>query len=137
MSDLNHVTLGGRLTRDPELRHTAGGTAVVNMSLAFSTDRKQGDEWVEDSNFVELTAWGKRGEFYARKLRKGSPVVLVGELKYESWEAQDGSKRSKVAVTVRDMKSEHFFRKDDEIPAAAGAGGGGYAPPTSDDDIPF
>lgn len=130
MSDLNLASLSGRLTRDPELRTTNGGASVCDLGLAFSTSRKQGDEWVEDSNFVDLVAWGKRGEFFARKLRKGDLVFVHGELRYSSWEANDGSKRSKLSITVRDLKSQALFRKDDD----------GYAPasvPASDDDIPF
>lgn len=135
MSDLNNVSLSGRLTRDPEVRHTPSGHVVVDMGLAFNTSRKQGDEWVEDAHFVDLTAWGNRGEFFARKLRKGSLVFVHGELRYSSWDAQDGSKRSKLTVNVRDLKSQDLFRKDENVPASSG--GGDFPSTPTDDDIPF
>jgi single-strand DNA-binding protein len=138
MSDLNVVSLSGRLTRDPEVRHTQSGTVVVDMGLAFSTSRKQGDQWVEDSHFADLTAWGNRGEFFARKLRKGDLVFVHGELRYSSWETSDGSKRSKLTVTVKDLKSQALFRKDDDVPAASAPSDDRYVPAaSSDDDIPF
>lgn len=137
MSDLCTVSLSARLTRDPELRHTPSGLAVVDLPLAYNTGRKNGDEWVEDSNFIDATFFGKRAEFFADRLSKGSLVFVHGRLKYESWEAQDGSKRSKHKIMGDDLKSPDLFRtngggssssspSDPFVPAAA-----------ADDDIPF
>lgn len=99
-SNTNRVILSGRLTRDPELRTTGGGTPVCEIGLAFTTQRKDGDEWVDESNFVNVTVWGKRGETVARLKVKGDPVIIDGRLRWRQWETDDGSKRSVVEVVA-------------------------------------
>lgn len=132
MSDINVVTLSGRLTRDPELRHTPSGTAVMSARLAFETSRKNGSEWVNEPNYVDLVAWGNRAEFYCDRLTKGSLVFVSGRLKWQEWETQSGDKRQKLEINVDEIKSEDLFGKgstrqrDDFVPTAA-----------VDDDIPF
>lgn len=104
MSDINSVNLTGRLTRDPELRQTAGGTAVLGFGLAVGERRKNGQtgEWEDYTNFVDCTMFGQRAESLSRILRKGMPVSVHGRLHWSQWEA-DGQRRSKLDVTVDEL----------------------------------
>lgn len=105
MSSLNHVILMGGLTRDPELRHTQGGTAITKMSLAVSEQYKnKAGENVETTCYVDIDAWGRLGENCAQYLVKGSPVLIQGKLQFEQWEAKDGAKRSKLSVRAMDVQ---------------------------------
>ena len=129
MANLNKVMLMGNLTRDPELKYLPSQTAVCEVGLA--TNRKwtgQDGQQKEEVTFVDCTAFGKTAETLAKYLKKGRPVFIEGRLKYDQWEAQDGSKRSKLAVVIEN------FQFIDSRPAGAGGGeeggqgGGGYAP---------
>ena len=130
---INVVTISGRLTRDPELRYTPSGAAVCNLGLAHNERFKQQDgTYREQVHFVDCNAWNGFGELCARKLRKGSFVTLSGKLQYREWEAQDGSKRSKLELRVTDAVGEAFFQTDGQS-----APTGEETPAAADDDIPF
>ena len=95
----------GRLTRDPELRYTPKGAAVVNASIAISRHYTVDGEKREETTFVELTLWGRTGENYAKYLVKGDLTYVEGYLKMDQWEDNDtGKKRSKLTVTVLEFK---------------------------------
>lgn len=124
MADINVVSLTGRLTRDAELKYTGSGTAVCKFSVAVNRRKKQGNEWVDEANFFDVTLWGKRGESLNQYLRKGTQIALHGELRQNRWE-QDGQKRSKVEINTNDIQllggkrdegssQDHEF--DDDIP---------------------
>lgn len=104
MEDINKVTLTGRLTRDPELRATAGGTQICSFGLAVNGQRKnhQTGEWEDVPNFFDCSVWGARGEALSRILHKGQKVAVAGRLRWSQWE-KDGQKRSKVEVFVGDL----------------------------------
>jgi single-strand DNA-binding protein len=94
-----HVTLVGNLTRDPELRQTPGGTSVCQLGVAVNSSYKDSaGQWVEKPNFFDVVVWGAQGENCARYLTKGRQIAVDGRLDQRSWEAQDGSKRSKVEI---------------------------------------
>jgi single-strand DNA-binding protein len=94
-----HVTLVGNLTRDPELRQTPQGTSVCTLGVAVNSSYKDSSgQWVEKPNFFDVIVWGAQGENCARYLSKGRQVGVDGRLDQRSWEASDGSKRSKVEV---------------------------------------
>ena len=156
MSDLNRVTLVGRLTRDPEVRYTAGGMAIVNLGLAVNGRQKdQAGQWTEKPNFFDVKLFGERFERLAQHLEKGRRVGVDGRLEWSSWET-DGQKRSKVEIVANELQ---FLdgRNDGDGGGAAPArraqfgaeGGSDIAPDTSDfvpvggggtpddDDIPF
>ena len=102
MPGINKVFIGGHLTRDPELRVTPNGTAICNFCVANSRKYKteQGEQR-EDVAFVDVDAWGKTGEIIAKHFSKGSPILVWGRLKQDSWEdKQTGAKRTKLKVTV-------------------------------------
>jgi single-strand DNA-binding protein len=155
-ADLNRVTLVGRLTRDPELRHTAGGQAVASIRLAVSSRaRDEGGNWSDRPNYFDVTVFGRQAETATNYLAKGRRIGVDGRLSWREWEGQDGNKRQSVEVVANDI----FFldsRGDGEGGGGYGGGGGGGwsqpAPaadlpvdtsdmrrpaPADDDDIPF
>ncbi len=101
--DLNRVILVGRLTRDAELQYTSSGWAITKMGLACNRRRKQGDQWVDEANFFDITLFGKRGESLSQYLQKGQQIAVEGQLRQERWE-QDGMKRSKVVVEATNIQ---------------------------------
>lgn len=102
---INRVIISGNLTRDPELKRTQGGMAVLQLGLAVNDRRKnpQTGEWEDVANFVDCTMFGTRAEKVAQYLTKGSKVTIEGKLRYHSWEAKDGGKRSKLEVVVDEI----------------------------------
>jgi single-strand DNA-binding protein len=143
-SNVNVVVITGNLTRDPELRHTGGGTAVCDLS----------GNWVDKANYFDVTVWGAQGENCANYLNKGRPVAVEGRLDWSEWEAKDGSgKRQAVRIVANTVQ---FLGSRD---GAGGGGGndngGGFSPQSdvpadtsdfggapagagaSEDDIPF
>ena len=98
MSSYNRTILVGNLTRDPELRHIASGTAVAEISLAINDKRKDASgNWIEETTFIDVTLWAKTAEVAAQYLKKGASVLIEGRLKLDTWE-QDGQKRQKLKV---------------------------------------
>lgn len=102
---INKVILSGNLTRDPELRATSGGTSVLAIPLAVNDRyRSQDGEWLDRPNYVDCEVWGKRADALAKILAKGAKVCVEGRLRWHSWEAKDGTKRSKLTVTVNEVE---------------------------------
>jgi single-strand DNA-binding protein len=99
MADLNHVVLIGRLTRDAELKSTAGGQAVCKFSIAVNRRKKNGDQWEDEANFFDIVLWGRQGESLHQYLVKGKMVGVDGELRQDRWQ-QDGQNRSKVEIVA-------------------------------------
>ena len=99
MANLNKVLLIGNLTRDPELRYTPGGTAVVNLRMAINRRFKdRSGEMKQDACFITVVAWDKQAEVCNQYLRKGSPLFVEGRLQTRSWDGTDGKKRNVVEV---------------------------------------
>jgi single-strand DNA-binding protein len=98
MASFNKVILLGNVTRDPELRYIANGTAVTDIGLAVNDRRKTASgEWVEETTFVDVTLWDRNAEVAGEYVTKGSPLLIEGRLKLETWE-KDGKKNSKLKV---------------------------------------
>ena len=98
---INRVNITGNLTREPELRSTAGGMAVLGFGVAVNDRRKnqQTGQWEDYPNFVDCTMFGNRAEALSRILRKGMKVAIEGKLRYSSWEDKNGGgRRSKLEV---------------------------------------
>ena len=102
---INRVVISGKLTRDPELRSTAGGTAVLGFGVAVNDRRRnpQTGEWEDRPNFVDCTMFGARAEGVARHLSKGQKVAIEGRLRWSQWE-RDGERRSKLEVVVDEIE---------------------------------
>lgn len=99
MATINTIVLSGRLAADPELRYTNSGTAVANGSIAVTDG--YGDN--EKSYFFNYEAWKHNAEYMANYAKKGTPVTIAGKLTQQTWQAQDGSNRSKVVITVQEV----------------------------------
>jgi single-strand DNA-binding protein len=104
MASFNKVILLGNVTRDPELRYIANGTAVTDIGLAVNDRRKTATgEWVEETTFVDVTLWGRTAEIAGEYVTKGSPLLIDGRLKLDTWE-KDGKKNSKLRVVCDRMQ---------------------------------
>lgn len=103
MSDVNHVILIGRLTRDAELKYTSGGSAVCKFAIAVNKRRKQGEQWVEEASFFDIMLWGHAGESLNQYLVKGKQIAVVGELNQNRWE-QDGQVKSKIEIMANNVQ---------------------------------
>jgi len=100
---INQVILMGNLTRDPELRQTTGGSSVCSFSLALNRSYKdKNDQWVEETDYVDVTAWAGLGERVSQYLSKGRRCLVQGQLRSRSWE-QDGQKRNKLEVLASEV----------------------------------
>ncbi len=105
MASFNRVILLGNLTRDPELRYTPSGIPVMDIGLAVSERRKNPNgEWVDEPVFVEVTLWGRTAEVASEYLSKGSPVLVEGRLRLDTWETSDGQRRSRLRVVAERMR---------------------------------
>src|ERR687890_2221825 len=100
MVSFNRVVLGGNLTRDPELRFTQAGVPVCSFGIAVNRVRSRNEE----VDFFDISAWRELGETIATYKKKGDPILVEGRLQYRTWEAQDGSKRSKVDVVSENVQ---------------------------------
>ena len=122
MVSFNRVVLAGNLTRDPELRFTNDGIPVCSFGLAVNRVRSKSEE----VDFFDISAWRELGETIANYKKKGDPILVEGRLQYRTWEAQDGSKRSKVDV-VADNVQFLGGRGDSEDGGSSGGGGSSAA----------
>lgn len=99
MANFNKVLLIGNLTKDPELRYTPQGIAVVNLRLAVNRRfRDRNQELKEETCFITVVAWSKQAETCNQYLHKGSPVLIEGRLQSRSWEDNSGQKRNTIEV---------------------------------------
>lgn len=94
MNDINNITIIGRLTRDPELRHTQNGTSVTSFSIAVNS--KYNDK--EQTSFFNCVAWSKTGEIVAQYSGKGQRIGISGRLQQRTWEDKQGNKQSTVEI---------------------------------------
>lgn len=140
MADLNCITIVGRLTRDAELKHTAGGTAISKSSIAVNRRVKKGNDWTDEASFFDIVLWGKSAEGLNQYLKKGQQVAIAGELRQERWE-QDGQKRSRVEIVAQHVQllSKPQGNNSDIQGASKGEPSNHQYPeaPAFDDDIPF
>lgn len=135
MANLNQVFLIGNLTRDVELRFTPNGAAVATIGLAVNHNYKDSSgEWKQEPNFFTVTAWGKTAENANEHLKKGSPILVEGRLRWRSWETDAGEKRSVVEVVANRIQFLHSKPKDGN---SGSTSGGGHDEDGFYDDIPF
>lgn len=103
---VNRVNIVGNLTRDPDLRATAGGTFVMSLGVAVNDRHKnqQTGEWEDYPNFIDCTMFGNRAQSVSRFLSKGSKVAVEGHLRWSTWMTDQGEKRSKLEVIVDEIE---------------------------------
>ena len=156
MTDLNHVVLIGRLTKDlgtdeRSFGYVANGQARANVSIAVNRSKKTGEQWSDEVNYFDVTIWGKTAENLKPYLTKGKQIAIDGYLKQDRWE-KDGQKMSKVTIVANNVQLLGG-KGDGTAPAAPGApkfqpnnapAGGGYSSESYGDtgsdfpeDIPF
>ena len=97
---LNHITIMGRLTRDPELRRTGSGVAVASFTVAVDRDFGNRDNGERETDFIDCVAWRQTGEFVSKYFTKGSMAVVSGRLQIRSWTDKDGNKRRTAEVVA-------------------------------------
>ena len=151
MPNLNQVHLMGNLTRDPECRYTPKGTAVGDIGIAVNRRVKNGENWEDETTFVDVTLWSQSAEYAQKYLTKGSAVFVQGRLQIDQWEdKQSGQKRSKLKVVAESIqglsKPDGGSRQEstagrDRTPQDTTYNGRPAAGPVADDDddssIPF
>ena len=117
MASFNRVILLGNITRDIEIKYLQSGTAVSDVGLAVNDRRKdaQTGQWIEETTFVDVVMWGRTAEIAGEYLSKGSPILIEGRLKLDTWE-KEGQKHSKIRVVCEKMQM---------LGSKGGGGGGG------------
>ena len=118
---LNHITIMGRLTRDPELRRTGSGVAVTSFTVAVDRDFG-GQNGEKETDFIDCVAWRQTGEFVSNYFTKGRMIVVSGRLQIRTWNDKDGAKRRAAEVVADNV----YF--GDSKPEAAGNGSYGASP---------
>ncbi len=153
MASFNKVILVGNLTRDPELRYTPKGTAVAKIGLAVNRVwRTETGETKEEVTFVDVDVFGRTAENVGQYMRKGSPILIEGRLRLDTWDdKQTGQKRSKLGVVAETVQflgaarsgeggapaSAPAPRSRPAASAPAASAPEGDEPPPEDDDVPF
>ena len=126
---LNHITIMGRLVRDPELRRTGNGTAVANFSVAVDRDFSGKDGGEKETDFIDCVAWRNTGEFVSKYFTKGAMIVVSGRLQIRKWQDKDGNNRYSAEVVADNCYFGESKRSDST------SGGFGYAKPADTPDF--
>lgn len=144
---LNHITIMGRLTRDPELRYTQAQTPVASFTLAVDRDFGGKDGAERQTDFIDCVAWRSTAEFISKYFSKGSLAVVAGRLQLRDWTDKEGNKRRNAEVIVENIYFGESKRRDGEsgsygsfsAPSSAPAPVGNEFEDLSDDDaeLPF
>lgn len=144
MSNGNHVSIVGNITRDPELRFTPSGQATASFGVAVNRrwQNRQSQEWEEATSFFDVVCWGQLAENAAQSLSKGTRVLVSGRLDQRSWETAEREKRSKIEITADEVApslrwatvsiTKNERRSPDGGGQSYGGGGGGGRPAQND-----
>ena len=128
---LNRIILMGRLTRDPELRHTQTGTAVASFSLAVDRDFRNRDSGEKGVDFIDVVAWRNTAEFVSKYFTKGSMAVVSGRLQIRAWTDKEGNKRRSAEVVADNV----YFGSSKRDTASGGSyseyGGSSFSAPAA------
>ena len=131
------VTVVGNLTRDPEIRYTAGGAAKASFGMAVSRrwQNRQSNEWEEQTSFFDVKCWAQMAENVGESLHRGARVIVNGRLEQRSWETENGDKRSKVEVVADEIAPSlrwatvEITKNERREPGQGGGSGGGRPVP--------
>ena len=131
---LNKGILMGRLTRDPELRHTQSGTAVCSFTLAIDRDRKDANG-EKQTDFIDCVAWNKQAEFVAQWFSKGMMAIVVGRIQSRKWQDQNGNNRTALELNCEEVSFGETKKNRD---SNSGRQNSDFADmPEEDSDVPF
>ena len=122
---LNHITIMGRLVRDPELRRTGSGIAVASFTVAVDRDFGGRDGGERETDFIDCVAWRNTGEFVSKYFTKGSMAVVSGRLQIRSWTDKDGNKRRTAEVVADNV----YFGESKRASEGNAYGGNSYSAP--------
>ena len=125
---LNHITIMGRLTRDPELRRTGSGVAVASFTVAVDRDFGKNENGEKETDFIDCVAWRQTGEFVSKYFTKGRMAVVSGRLQIRSWTDKDGNKRRSAEVVADNVYFGDSKRDGD---STGSYGGNTYAAPAA------
>ena len=125
---LNHITLMGRLTRDPELRYTQTGTPVASFTLAVAPDFASRDGGDRQTDFIDVVAWRSTAEFVSKYFTKGSMAVVSGRLQIRDWTDKEGNKRRNAEVVADNVYFGETKRSREESGGNYRSDSDGYAP---------
>ena len=149
---LNHITVMGRLARDPELRHTQSGTPVASFTLAVDRDFKDKDTGERATDWIDCVAWRSTGEFVSKYFTKGRVAVVEGRLQIRDWTDKEGNKRRSAEIVVAnayfgdskksdgqssDGKAKSGSDDGFELPYGFQPGGDDFSEIGDEDDLPF
>ena len=123
---LNHITIMGRMVRDPELRHTQSGTAVASFSLAVDRDFRNRDSGEKGVDFIDVVAWRNTAEFVSKYFTKGRMAVVEGRLQIRDWTDREGGKRRSAEVVANSVYFGDSRREESDSREPD------YAPPPQD-----
>lgn len=145
MPSFNKVIVAGHLSRDPELRYTPKGTPVARLALGVNhTWKTAAGEKKEEVSFVDCVAFGKQAETLGQYMKKGSPLLLEGRFRQETWQdKQTGKNRSKIVTVIEGFtflggkKDEQPAKRSGRVPATPQGPSEDEIPPTETDDVPF
>ena len=145
---INKAILMGRLTRDPELRHTNSGTAVCSFSIAINNGFGENAQ----TDFINCVAWNKTAEFVSKYFSKGKMIIVIGRISTRSWDGPDGKKNYATEVVANEVAFGESKRDggdsysapsfggssaSESVPAMPAMNDGGFSPLDTDDDLPF
>ena len=131
---LNHITIMGRLTRDPELRRTGSGVAVASFTVAVDRDFASRESGERETDFIDCVAWRQTGEFVSKYFTKGRMAVVSGRLQIRGWTDKDGNKRRTAEVIADNVYFGDSNKREGESTgayAAPAANFGAYSAPAA------
>ena len=143
---INKAILMGRLTRDPEIRHTNSGTPVCSFSIAINNGYGEN----QTTDFINCVAWNKQAEFIERNFSKGKMIIVVGRIQTRTWEGTDGKKNYVTEVVANEVSFGESRRSSEEAGVSSerpqstyvpsmpdDLSDEGFIPQETDDDLPF
>ena len=128
---LNHITLMGRLVRDPELRRTGTGVAVASFRIAVDRDFAPKDGGERKADFIDCVAWRQTGEFISKYFTKGRMIVVDGRLEMRDWTDKEGNKRTTAEVVVSSAYFGDSKRDGDSVQPGSSYAGSAYSAPAA------
>ena len=132
---LNHITIMGRLTKQPELRRTGSGVAVASFTVAVDRDFADKQSGEKETDFIDCVAWRQTGEFVSKHFTKGRMIVVSGRLQIRSWTDKDGNKRRTAEIVADNCyfgDSKKEYSSGDNYTGNYGQASGSYSAPGSD-----
>ena len=140
---LNHITIMGRLTRDPELRYTQSQTPVASFTLAVDRDYSSRDSGERQTDFIDCVAWRSTAEFVSKYFQKGSMAVVSGRLQIRDWTDKEGNKRRNAEVVVDNVYFGESKKRDGDPSSFGGSysgssysGGNDFVSPSAPSPMP-